>query len=324
MPLATWFNESIEKVRAYCTRPHRQYAASILRVGLGTIVFLLYAMHFHERAFLWGPHGQIDWAFYHGSGTADPISLYLLNSSVAWSESLYWAGLTVSAAFVLGVYPRLTAIVFYLLARSTFDRNFLALDGGYNLLGLLSFYLLFADSGRHLMWLRLGAPSVVRKLGERLQPTLDIVHNAAMALIAGQICMLYFWSGFYKVTGHKWQDGTAIYYVMRAFEFSLPSLSHYIYLSAGLVALLTYSTVVFQMSFPFLMWNKRLKPIMFVAAFGFHMGIAVFMGLTMFSVTMIVADLSIFSDGFFERIRAFISERTNERAGLALAAEPSA
>ncbi len=290
--------ENLDKFRQFWTTPHRLYAASCLRVGLAVIMLLMYVVHFKERNFLWGPHGEIDWSFY--KHMADPWSLYRFNGSVAWSEILYWCGTVVSILFAIGIAPRITGILFYICVRSVMNRNYMSLDGGQNLLQILAFFLMFANSGEHFVIIgRTDAPTLVRTVLKKMRPTLAIVHNGAMSLIAGQVCMLYFWSGFYKVSGHKWQDGTAIYYVMRANEFSLPGLSPFIFHSAILVTALTYATLVFQMSFPVLMWNKRVKPFLFVAAVSFHLGIAIFMGLVAFSMTMIIADLAIFSDSFF-------------------------
>jgi vitamin K-dependent gamma-carboxylase-like protein len=297
------------------SHPHRTYAAAVLRIGFGTITFLLYAMHFRQRLFLWGPNGQLDGIYYQALSGRYPLALYSWSNSIAWTDFLYIAGMIVSVLFALGIVPRLTSILFYVTTAALYDRNSISLDGGNNVLILLALYLCFADTGKHfaLKTVRIRA---LRRFYPILLRPLNVLHNAAMATIVLQIAMVYFWSGFAKIMGHKWQDGTAIYYIMRVNEFSLPGLSHFIYENALLVTFLTYSTIVFQISFPFMMWYSRLKLPLFIAAIGFHTGVATFMGLTAFSASLIVADIAIFSDAAFLNLVAHVHALGTHARGL--------
>lgn len=303
---------AIRRFQRFVSTPHRTYAASTLRVGFGIITFLLYAMHWRQRLFLWGPNGQLDVGYYRLASGDYPLALYGWFNTVGWTDLLYTAGMLVSILYAIGFVPRLTAIVFYVLTAALYDRNTLSLDGGNNVLILLSLYLCFADTGRHFAIKTIRFPKLRRFYPIVLRP-LNVIHNGAMATIALQVAIVYFFSGTAKVMGHRWQDGTAIYYIMRVNEFSLPGLSHLIYENAILVTFLTYSTIVFQVAFPFVMWFSRLKVPLFIAAIGFHVGVATFMGLTAFSTTLIVADIAIFSD------RAFLTLVANARSVIAFA-----
>ena len=53
-----------------------------------------------------------------------------------------------------------------------------------------------------------------------------------------------------------WQSGTALYYVLRTGEFGWPGYAELIYLNVPLMVALTYLTVAFQVSFPFLDFIK--------------------------------------------------------------------
>ncbi|HET6894396.1 MAG TPA: HTTM domain-containing protein [Candidatus Baltobacteraceae bacterium] len=298
----------LKKIDIWLMHPHRLVAASVLRVGLAFCGFLFYAMHFTERTFFWGPYGQLAWTKYVvANGHNDPFALYTFSSSPMWAEALYWLGILASLALLLGIYPRLTAILFYLLIFSTYNRDPELLDGGNNILYLLALYLCFADCGRYFCLLRLRSSGKLRRWYVKwLARPLNALHNAAMIAVVGQVALLYFWSAFYKVTGHKWQDGTAIYYVLRVDEFQFPPFSSMIYENALLVTALTYATLLFQWTFPVLMWNRRAKAPLFLAAALFHTGIAIFMGLVVFSLTMVVADLAIFSDDAFLHLGAIV------------------
>lgn len=291
---------TLEAGRVYMCRPHRMYAAALLRVGLGAVMFLFYATHFHERQLFWGPHGELDWAYWVARN-AGPLNLFRLSSSPVFVDVLYVSATTVSLLFAVGFLPRVTAVAFACLNLSFFDRNWQILDGGQNVAQLLSVYLCFVDTSR-ILCIKTWTPRIAAY--PAIRDGLAIVHNAGMLTIALQAATIYFWSGIYKCMGLKWVDGTALYYILRVHEFSLPGVSELIYHSADLVLLGTYSTLIFQLSFPYLMWNRRLKPILFALACSFHLAIAVLMGLVLFSATMIVLDVGILSDANLEAVFA--------------------
>ncbi|MGW6521897.1 hypothetical protein [Streptomyces sp. NPDC054962] len=75
-----------------------------------------------------------------------------------------------------------------------------------------------------------------------------------MAAIAVQMCLIYMVSGLYKVQGEVWQDGTALFYIMRVPEFELPGWSSLVYDNDVLVFLGTYSSILFLVYFPMGTW----------------------------------------------------------------------
>jgi len=300
-----------DHILAVLESPNRLKVAGILRILLGTIALLFFLAHFRERQLIWGPDGQIDWSYFANfAGPLKVIEFYAWSSTVGWSQVVYAISIVACLGFTLGVCPRVSAILLALLVRSAFDRNWEVLDGGHNILGLTLVYLSFADLRYAALWVPKPLKWLTQPLPSQIQTQIlafgdsirRISHNLAMSVILIQIALLYFWSVFYKIGGHKWQDGTAVYYVMRANEFSLPGISQIIYTNATLVTLLTLSTLVFQMSMPFLMWNRKCKPYLFLAAASFHTGIAVFMGLVYFSMSMIAVDFAIFDDRAIESI----------------------
>src|SRR5690606_202147 len=100
----------------------------------------------------------------------------------------------------------------------------------------------------------------IEKRGKRrLDVYLSILHNAAVCAIAIQLIIVYFTSGIYKVMGSMWQEGTAVYYAMRVQDYIWPGVSEWIWQSETLVVFLTYSSVLFQVAFPFFLLNRYTK-----------------------------------------------------------------
>jgi hypothetical protein len=104
-----------------------------------------------------------------------------------------------------------------------------------------------------------------------------------------ELSVLYFEAGFYKIQGHVWANGTALYYILRTNQFSLPGWTDLIWRSAALITLATWGTILFGIAHPFLLWHPRLKYLMFCCAMCLHGAIAVLMALPWFSLTMIGA-----------------------------------
>ncbi|MET9799753.1 HTTM domain-containing protein [Streptomyces sp. NPDC006368] len=119
----------------------------------------------------------------------------------------------------------------------------------------------------------------------------NLTHNAALAVIMAEVCLIYATAGWYKIQGSRWQDGTALYYPLRLDYFTpWPFLSDLLAGSGVIVMLLTYGTVIVQVAFPFTLFNRRVKNVLLVAMMLEHAGIALLLGLPFFSLAMIAAD----------------------------------
>jgi hypothetical protein len=119
----------------------------------------------------------------------------------------------------------------------------------------------------------------------------NVVHAGAMLVIAVQVCLIYATSGWYKIQGSHWQDGTAIYYVLHLADFTpWPALSHTLASNGFIIMLITYGTVIIEVAFPFTLFNRRVKNVTLAMMMSMHAGIGVLLGLPFFSLAMITAD----------------------------------
>ncbi|MFG2828200.1 HTTM domain-containing protein [Streptomyces sp. NPDC048434] len=120
----------------------------------------------------------------------------------------------------------------------------------------------------------------------------NLVHNAAMLVIAAQVCLLYATAGWYKIQGPRWQDGTALHYPLHLDYFSpWTSLSQALDSRSLMVTLITYGTVFAQVAFPFTLLNRRVKNVLLAILITEHATIAVICGLPFFSLAMVFADM---------------------------------
>ncbi|MFF8384173.1 HTTM domain-containing protein [Streptomyces kanasensis] len=147
-----------------------------------------------------------------------------------------------------------------------------------------------------LLWLAQGAWWLVCRFAPGEPRTLldvlaNLLHNATLAVIMAEVCLIYATAGWYKIQGSRWQDGTALYYPLQLDYFTpWPTLSDILAGSGVVVMLITYGTVIVQVAFPFTLFNRRVKNVLLAVMMMEHAGIALLLGLPFFSLAMIAAD----------------------------------
>ncbi|MFD3679888.1 DCC1-like thiol-disulfide oxidoreductase family protein [Streptomyces sp. NPDC058613] len=316
-------NRLLERLDAVVSRPLSVLGVSGTRMLLGFVGFMYYASQYGDRRFLFGPAGVLPWADFtaqiHENGT---FSLYTLSDSTLWFEIVFHAGMLAALAVTCGVGGRLGLAVHWALLWSVYQRQPVLLDGGDNLAYLVIPMLLLTRC-----YDRLSYPTgLARALARRVPPVLRSLstplHNLGVLAIAVQMCLVYVVSGLYKVQGPMWQDGTALFYVLRVSEFNLPGVSELVFGNDYLVFIGTYSTTLFLVYFPMGILVPRLRPWAAVVSIGFHVSIGVVMGLTGFALTMVACDL-VFLSGALEtaldRARAALRRREPVPADAVLA-----
>ncbi len=102
--------------------------------------------------------------------------------------------------------------------------------------------------------------------------------------------------------GVLWQNGTAIYYTLQVDEYTHPVAKDLVSRYAILTVLGSYITLLYQVMFPWLVWNKKVRPWLLTVGSCIHMQISFVMGLFMFGFAIAVAYLSFASEKFAEKI----------------------
>ncbi|WP_449486353.1 HTTM domain-containing protein [Streptomyces avidinii] len=291
-------------------RPVSLYAAAVLRIGYGLLYLLFLLREFPHREEIWGPgspwtpalaeqlFGQTGWA-----------SILTLSDSRAYFEACYAAAVVISALFTLGWRTRAVSVLFTVMVASFHARAIFMTDGGDNLILLMSVYLVFTACGRRWSLDARRWPGRAAS-GTRPRPRFHelrrvvgtVLHNCAMFVIAAQVCFLYGSAGLYKVQGGSWGNGTALHYVLNLELFRpWPALSLMLDQHPILIAVAGYLTVLLQVAFPFVLFGRLKYPVL-TMLLGLHVGIAVFLGLPLFSGVMIAADAVFLPDRFYESL----------------------
>jgi hypothetical protein len=237
---------------------------------------------------------------------------FLFDSSAA--ESLI-NGMTLLFMFalVVGFCTRTAAVGSWLASLSYVHRSPSTLFGADAMMLSILFYLMIGPSGDALSVDRWLARRRAAKTGTSDPgPVPTVGANIALRLFQVHLCIIYAGSGFAKLLGQQWWNGTALWFVLG--NPMVAPLSNPLYrealsalcrrpvlwdlvMTAG--ALFTFAV---ELGFPVLVWTAW-RPVMIAGALLMHAGIGVFMRLPVFSLYMAVLILSFWPGGSVARNR---------------------
>lgn len=104
-----------------------------------------------------------------------------------------------------------------------------------------------------------------------------------------QLCLSYFKAGWVKVTKDKWRRGEAISLFVRSPIYERDPLIHRIFESKSLSFLISWVTMIFELTFPLALFDQRLAVGYMSIAIIFHLGNAYVFGLNRFVFAWIAA-----------------------------------
>jgi hypothetical protein len=287
------------------------YGASVARIIYGTVVVVFVTANLGASQFLWGP----------GSGWVEPIEhqtawnfpfVFYSSADPGWLFTLKFLLLGLAGlALLVGWHSRIAAVVVLFLYISLVSTNPVAYDQTDNAFRILLFYFCFADLSLH--W---SLDARRRRRYGPLFPRLPrpapwipiILHNFAIVAVALQIFIIYGVAGLSKVSGSWWQDGTAVYYPLHLESLSpWPWLSNLLTINALGVNIVTYISVFIQLFFAFLLLQRWTRVIALICIVGMHAGIAVLMGIPLFSLSMMAADGIFIRDSSYAKAEESVS-----------------
>jgi hypothetical protein len=211
-------------------------------------------------------------------------------ASTPWAVRLiHTAFLGCLAAFTLGFFTRVTAVLVWAGHLSFIHGSFLTWSGMDTVLAMLTFYLMFSPVGAAL--------SLDRFRRRTVGPaTPSWSANLCLRMIQVHMGVIYLCAGLAKLQGARWWDGTAVWSVMMMQEFAPFDLS-WIARFGDVPCLLISNvgvllTLGFEISFIFLIWNPSIRPVLLLLALVMHGGIGLFMGMSAFGAAMLTGCLA--------------------------------
>jgi len=133
---------------------------------------------------------------------------------------------------------------------------------------------------------------------ETLRSAQVIISNFAFLLCRIQLALIYAVSGVDKLFSKAWRSGDAVYSIMHLEFFFNPVIP--VDLNEWMYKILAWAVILFELSFPILIWYRRFRLPFLILGVIFHLGIFFFLSLPDFGVVMILT-YTIFLPGNWER-----------------------
>jgi uncharacterized membrane protein YphA (DoxX/SURF4 family) len=282
--------------------PTPVHTVAVFRIVLGFI--LLYDAIYNLiniKEFL-GPTGLISYDHYiKRSGYAFSLFHYL--PPKMWSAYAI-VGLHIVAllSMILGFYTTISVILVYLTLCSIVNRNPTICNGGDNISRIMCFLLIFASSG------------YAYSLDEYFFYSANKINNDyllrapwAVRLMQIQLSVIYLKSVYWKLKGHTYRSGIAMYYVVQNNNykrFSVPSF----FLQKPFVYVLTWGALFVEFAIGIGIWISEFRNPLILTGFGLHLAIEYILNVHLFSWFM-MAVLVLFIDPY--DIVHFINYFTN-------------
>jgi predicted DCC family thiol-disulfide oxidoreductase YuxK len=127
---------------------------------------------------------------------------------------------------------------------------------------------------------------------------------ACTRLMQVQMALLFFFSAIEKLKGDNWWDGDAVWRVFVNNDYYNGFLLDLFASQFWLVNVASYATVLIEIAFPFLIWQRASRPVMLVLAILLHLQFAFLMNLYYFSFVMIMGHMSFVRRDWLHRLGA--------------------
>jgi hypothetical protein len=202
----------------------------------------------------------------------------------------------------VGFMTRFVVWCSFIAAAFLWSWNHLPLSSAYQVLVSLLFCLVWADCS--------GEPSIDALVRRRrgLEPVANAQPIWPLRLMRFQVCLIYFNSGISKFAYPVWRDGAAVHYsvdlnIFHRLPWPLPPSIDWV------TTLATYVTLLWEITFPLMMFNRITKRIALAVGIALHLGMWSTLELGPFSFVMIGSYLAFldpvkFSQRYSIRFRA--------------------
>jgi hypothetical protein len=302
----------INRLVNFLTTQQSLIGLSLVRIMFGIAMLYELALNIPTRFLLWGPDGIVSYEAYKSITESNNIHTLFDFGPELWVVNLVvFGGIIVSILYTIGFQTRIMGIIMAILMFSIYTRDYSITHGGDNILRILFIYLIFANVGAYFSvdaWLKKRRKrkwfAKIRD-NQGIRDFVAIIHNFALLTCVIQLVFMYFSSGSYKIMGALWQNGTALYYASRVQEFYTPGLNELLWKYEPLLILATYASTLFQVAFPFLLFNRYTKYFAVFSACLLHIGIAVSMGLVDFSWVMIGCECMLLFDKDYRQLASW-------------------
>ncbi|MEK2645489.1 HTTM domain-containing protein [Bdellovibrio sp. BCCA] len=194
----------------------------------------------------------------------------------------------------VGIGGRWIMWIAWIIDMGFIQRNYSVNFGADIIAALFLFYMSFSQSCERLSVLNL----LRKKTDFKFSDTLSSVMIRMMQV---QICVIYAYTGWEKLKGGSWWDGTALWSVMANPQMTTMDFS-FLRSVPWSIPVIAYLTIIFEIYFPAMVAWPKTRNLWLLLGLFFHAGIGIFMGLGPFATTMVSTYFLFLNPLILERI----------------------
>jgi hypothetical protein len=239
--------------------------------------------------------------------------LYLCGSDPTRLAAAYWAAAAVLALFTVGLWPRLLAVVSWVVIVS-FTASPAVVGEVDPLLGVVAFYVMvgYVLTGQRAP----GQPLAARLLGPRLaRAPVDgratVGANVALRLLQVHLALIVCVSGLHKLQFGDWWAGVALWYPLHPpFEMTAERaqrLAPQLTSRLTLLSVAAYLTLAWQLGFPCFAWRPRWRSALLGGAVVGWLGPALVYDLPVFGPALLVGCTAYLSAAEWRRLLTLLT-----------------
>lgn len=302
MMISSLFKELQSKVSVFLFKSENTASLGLMRILLcGTLFYLACYRHINIDQFMEGSLVPRDVALAVFPDFYRPyISFFMWPDS--WASVAHLVLIVLYFLNLIGLSNRVLMLVTWAIAQGFIQRNYSMLFGADLIGNLFLFYLSFTQANEFF--------SVKSKLFKNRKVVVDSLTTVFYRIMQFQICIIYGYTGFEKLKGVTWWDGTALWTVLANPQFTNFDL---IYLRNFPIffAIGTFITIVFEVYFPAMVAFKKTRPYWLAAGVFFHLAIGVLLSLMPFSLVMCSTYFLFVTPQIFEKLSQYKTLKLN-------------
>jgi predicted DCC family thiol-disulfide oxidoreductase YuxK len=287
----------------------------LTRIGVGAALLTNYALATPYLFEFWSDAGWMPFSVVSSDGLSAWQQSILFHLDARWQLIAFHVLFLLSCfCFMIGWRTSWVKWI-VLIGQLSYDRRNPVLPYGVdNILACLLLILCLAPIGRALSFDRAREIRRAREkdLEAAVPPFRSPWAGACIRLIQIQMALLFLYSGLNKVRGDDWWNGDAIWLVFVTNDYYDRTILNVLASHYWLVNIATYSTILIEIAFPFLVWSKQTRPLMLAAAIFLHSQFALLMGMPYFSFVMASGHMSFVRPRWLARLGAAWKRRVGE------------
>lgn len=264
---------------------------SLVRLLVGLVAVYLHATLSFDLVQFFGPGGLLPAREIAPLEAASPSYLNSVHT-VAELWTVHLIGLAVLLLFTAGLWTRITTVLALVVFVSDVNRAPMITGLTEPIVAMLLLYLCLAPCGARFSldrWLarRKSAPAT----SNVPEPPLSTTATIATRLIQLHLCLWVAMMGFSKLTGDTWWTGLGIWWLVAREDSRLVDFTS-LHATPKLLDLWSHAVVLFELTFPVLVWVPLARPLLLALAAVIWGSLALLTGDLIFPLVMLIACLA--------------------------------